>query len=160
MRPLRLCIFSIESLISGRHLKPPAGSTQASTGLMPLALARLGHCRDVGHGAVFVVGPGIFGYVVGACADNHDFGVERKHVLAETQQHLVGCLPRDATAHYVGVGCKQVGVALRPHVGNRVAHQHNSWIGRCGHDAVVGGRRSARIVPIWRHLRRAGSILL
>ncbi len=78
---------------------------------------------DVAHGAVGIVGVGVFGAVVGGGVEHYEFGAQVYHVVAETGEELVGALAGYATADEMVVG-EERWVVARPEIGDGIAHEH------------------------------------
>ncbi len=99
----------------------------------------LAHGYDVAHGAVGIVGVGVFGAVVGGGVEHYEFGVQVYHVVAETGEELVGALAGYATADEMVVG-EERWVVARPEIGDGIAHEHYATLRKRqgGHAGVVG----------------------
>lgn len=82
----------------------------------------LAHRLKVAEGDVFVVGVGVFGYVIGGYIDDDGLRMEGDDVLAEAAEELVGGLAGDAPAD-VAVALKEVFAPAAPVVSDGIAEE-------------------------------------
>ena len=106
----------------GGPVEAGAGGHGADEGTDAVSLGKLAHGDDVLDGVLEGDHAVVACHVVGACHDEHEFGLEGDDVGLEADEHLAGSLTADAAAGEV-VLLEELLVHASPVVGDAVAHE-------------------------------------
>ena len=83
------------------------------------------HRPDIIDSDVFVVGPVVLCYIVGAAVNDYDARFKIDDILPESSEHLTRHLSADASADQI-LADKETRMSLFPEFGDGIAHEHDT----------------------------------